>query len=79
MCDIIRHRGPDEEGIHISERVGLGMRRLSIIDLAEGHQPIYNETGTCAIVYNGEVYNYRELRRDLIQRGHRFRTNSDTE
>jgi len=79
MCDAIRHRGPDDEGIHVDGRVGLGMRRLSIIDLAGGHQPVFNEDGTVAIVYNGEIYNYRELREGLIARGHVMRTHSDTE
>ncbi|HET9440592.1 MAG TPA: asparagine synthase (glutamine-hydrolyzing) [Longimicrobiales bacterium] len=79
MCELIRHRGPDEGGMHVSGHVGLGMRRLSIIDLAEGHQPIYNEDGTKVLVFNGEIYNYRELRRGLLERGHRFKTNSDTE
>ena len=79
LCDRITHRGPDSEGIAVSGRVGLGMRRLSIIDLEGGRQPIFNEDGTLAIVFNGEIYNYRELKRDLIQRGHRFATGSDTE
>lgn len=79
MCELIHHRGPDEGGMHVHGHVGLGMRRLSIIDLAEGHQPIYNEDRTKVLVYNGEVYNYRELRRGLLERGHRFKTNSDTE
>ena len=79
MCDVIRHRGPDEDGMHVEPRVGLGMRRLSIIDLAEGHQPIYNEDETIALVFNGEIYNYRELRQELLRRGHRLRTNGDTE
>lgn len=75
----IRHRGPDEDGFYIKENVGLAMRRLSIIDLAGGHQPIRNEDGTKWIVYNGEIYNYRELRQGLEKRGHKFYTNSDTE
>jgi len=79
MCDAIRHRGPDDEGIHISGPVGIGMRRLSIIDLAGGHQPIANETGLITIVFNGEIYNYQEIRRELLHRGHVFKTNSDTE
>jgi asparagine synthase (glutamine-hydrolysing) len=79
MCDAIQHRGPDDEGIHVSGPVGLGMRRLSIIDLAGGHQPITNETGLISIVFNGEIYNYRELRRELLDRGHVFKTSSDTE
>ena len=79
MCDRIRHRGPDDEGFHIDGPCGIGMRRLSIIDLSTGHQPISNEDGTVWVVFNGEIYNYQELRRDLIARGHKFATNSDTE
>ncbi|MGH9611571.1 MAG: asparagine synthase (glutamine-hydrolyzing), partial [Bryobacteraceae bacterium] len=79
MCDRIRHRGPDDEGYYVDGACGLGMRRLSIIDLPGGHQPISNEDGTVWVVFNGEIYNYRELRRDLEKRGHRFRTASDTE
>jgi asparagine synthase (glutamine-hydrolysing) len=79
MCDLIRHRGPDDEGFYTDGPCGLGMRRLSIIDLSTGHQPISNEDGTIWVVFNGEIYNYQELRQDLIQRGHRFATNSDTE
>lgn len=79
MCDQIRHRGPDDEGYHLDGACGIGMRRLSIIDLSTGHQPISNEDGTVWVVFNGEIYNFQELRADLIQRGHRFRTNSDTE
>jgi len=79
MCDAIRHRGPDDMGLHVGGPVALGMRRLSIIDLPGGHQPISNETGLLTIVYNGEVYNYRDLRAALLERGHTFKTNSDTE
>ena len=79
MCDLIRHRGPDDEGIYTDGPCGIGMRRLSIIDLNTGHQPISNEDGTVWVVFNGEIYNYQELRQDLISKGHRFRTNSDTE
>lgn len=79
MCDQIRHRGPDDEGFHVQDGCAIGMRRLSIIDLSTGHQPMSNEDGTVWVVFNGEIYNYQELRRDLIARGHRFRTNSDTE
>lgn len=79
MCDVIRHRGPDDEGIHVEDGAGLGMRRLSIIDLATGHQPIHNEDESIWVVFNGEIYNYRELRADLEREGHRFYTASDTE
>jgi asparagine synthase (glutamine-hydrolysing) len=79
MCDAIRHRGPDDEGLHVEGAAGLGMRRLSIIDLAGGHQPVYNEDKSCAIVFNGEIYNYRELRDGLVKRGHVMTTHSDTE
>jgi asparagine synthase (glutamine-hydrolysing) len=79
MCAAIASRGPDDEGIHVAGGVGLGMRRLSIIDLAGGNQPIFNEDGSKVIVFNGEIYNYQELRRDLIARGHEFRSHSDTE
>jgi asparagine synthase (glutamine-hydrolysing) len=81
MADTIRHRGPDDEGFFAppGERVVLGMRRLSIIDLAGGHQPIANEDETVWVVCNGEIYNFREVRADLEKRGHRFRTHSDVE
>ncbi|MGH9647395.1 MAG: asparagine synthase (glutamine-hydrolyzing), partial [Bryobacteraceae bacterium] len=79
MCDQIRHRGPDDEGFHVQDGCAIGMRRLSIIDLSTGHQPMSNEDGTVWVVFNGEIYNYQELRQDLIARGHRFRTHSDTE
>jgi asparagine synthase (glutamine-hydrolysing) len=79
MCEAIVHRGPDDEGIFVKDGVGLGMRRLSIIDVAGGHQPVFNEDKTIWIVYNGEVYNFPELRADLEKRGHRFYTHTDTE
>ncbi|HXJ06033.1 MAG TPA: XrtA/PEP-CTERM system amidotransferase [Candidatus Acidoferrum sp.] len=79
MSDTITHRGPDDEGVYIGEGVGLGFRRLSIIDLSGGHQPISNEDGRIWVMLNGEIYNYPELRRELIARGHQFRTRSDTE
>src|SRR5579863_1040793 len=79
MTDTIVHRGPDGEGIHTRGNVGLGMRRLSIIDLVGGNQPIYNEDCSVAVVFNGEIYNYLELRAELESRGHLFRTHSDTE
>ena len=79
MCRVISHRGPDDQGVLLQRGVALGMRRLSIIDLAGGHQPISNEDNAVTIVFNGEIYNYRELQSLLQSRGHRFRTNSDTE
>ena len=79
MCRVITHRGPDEQGTAVTGRAALGMRRLSIIDLATGQQPIYNTDKSKLIVFNGEIYNYRELKKDLEARGYKFRTNSDTE
>lgn len=79
MCDSIRHRGPDDEGMYLDGGCAIGMRRLSIIDLNTGHQPIPNEDETIWVVFNGEIYNYQELRQDLEAKGHRFRTTSDTE
>ena len=75
----IHHRGPDDEGWWYGSRVFLGMRRLSVIDLATGHQPIHSEDGSVSVVYNGEIYNFLEVRQELETRGHRFATNSDTE
>src|SRR5438477_8678040 len=74
-----RHRGPDGAGYHLGPGVGLVSRRLRIIDLATGDQPLYNEDSSVAVVFNGEIYNYRELRRELELRGHRFRSQGDTE
>jgi asparagine synthase (glutamine-hydrolysing) len=79
MCEKIVHRGPDDEGLFVMRGIGLGMRRLSIIDLAGGHQPVFNEDRSAWIVFNGEIYNFPELRAELSARGHRFRTHSDTE
>jgi asparagine synthase (glutamine-hydrolysing) len=79
MCAALRPRGPDAEGVHVTDGVGLGMRRLSIIDLAGSQQPIFNEDRSMAIVFNGEIYNYRDLRRDLTGRGHQLRSQGDTE
>src|SRR6202023_1644272 len=83
MAAAMRHRGPDDDGFLVNEErapgLALGMRRLSIIDLKTGHQPVWNETRDVAVIYNGELYNYRELRERLILSGHRFSTQSDTE
>src|SRR6266699_4492618 len=79
MCQVITHRGPDDQGVMLKHGVALGMRRLSIIDLAGGHQPISGEDESVTIVFNGEIYNYRELKPELESRGHRLKTNSDTE
>jgi len=79
MCDLIRHRGPDDQGIYTEGNCGIGVRRLSVIDLSTGRQPISNEDGSVWVVFNGEIYNYQQLRRHLIERGHRYATNSDTE
>jgi asparagine synthase (glutamine-hydrolysing) len=79
MTGVLRHRGPDEAGVYIDDYVGLGHARLSIIDLASGVQPIHNEDQSLWIVYNGEVFNYVELKQDLLRKGHRFYTTSDTE
>ncbi len=79
MTGALHHRGPDETGVYLDDRIGLGHARLSIIDLSSGTQPIHNENKTLWIVYNGEVFNYPELRQDLLKKGHRFYTASDTE
>ena len=79
MCDVIEHRGPDDAGYYFADGVAIGMRRLSIIDVAEGRQPISNEDGSVRIVFNGEIYNYRELRELLLARGHMLATRTDTE
>ncbi|OQY93798.1 MAG: asparagine synthase (glutamine-hydrolyzing) [Sphingobacteriales bacterium UTBCD1] len=79
MTDVMEHRGPDDEGFYINQNVGLGFRRLSIIDLATGHQPLANEDETIWIIFNGEIYNFRELQDNLLKQGHVFRTKSDTE
>ncbi|MBI4486295.1 MAG: asparagine synthase (glutamine-hydrolyzing), partial [Acidobacteria bacterium] len=79
MCRAMVHRGPDDEGVYLGEGVGLGMRRLSIIDLENGQQPVSNEDGSIWVVFNGEIYNFKELRQQLQRRGHTFRTASDTE
>lgn len=79
MTNSLVHRGPDGVGFHVAEGIGLGHRRLSIIDLAGGHQPLFNEDHSVCVVYNGEIYNFQELARELSERGHRFRTVCDTE
>ena len=79
MMEKIIYRGPDSKGTHIDDDICLGFRRLSIIDLADGTQPIYNEDGTKVIVFNGEIYNYQGIREDLISKGHKFKTKTDTE
>jgi asparagine synthase (glutamine-hydrolysing) len=79
MCEAQAHRGPDSVGVHLDASAGLGVQRLRVIDLDTGDQPIYNEDGSIAVVLNGEIYNYRELRERLRRRGHRFSTNGDTE
>ena len=79
MRDVITHRGPDDEGIYIDENIGLGHRRLSIVDVASGHQPMTNEDGSLQIIYNGEVYNHADYRETLEARGHVYRTHCDTE
>jgi asparagine synthase (glutamine-hydrolysing) len=79
MIEVLHHRGPDDTGFFMEADIGLANARLSIIDIEGGHQPIQNETGTVHVTYNGEIYNYRVLRQELEQDGHRFRTKSDTE
>ena len=79
MCQTLVHRGPDDEGLFIKSGAALGMRRLRIIDLAGGHQPVFNEDRSIWVVFNGEIYNFRELRKELEDQGHRFRTQTDTE
>src|SRR6516164_6781795 len=79
MLAVIRHRGPDEFGVYLDQRVGLGSARLSIIDLSTGQQPMATEDENLWIVFNGEIFNYLELREELEKRGHEFRTQSDTE
>src|SRR3954447_11197988 len=79
MNDLLVHRGPDGDGFHFEPGVGFGHRRLSIIDLEGGKQPLYNEDHSVVVTYNGEIYNFRELETELRQRGHVFRTRCDTE
>jgi asparagine synthase (glutamine-hydrolysing) len=79
MRDVISHRGPDDEGLFIEENIGLGHRRLSIVDVAHGHQPMFNRDESCVIVYNGEVYNHADYRTELEAKGYKFETHCDTE
>ena len=79
LCDVLVHRGPDDEGYYVNGPVALGQRRLAILDVAGGRQPMSNEDGTVWITFNGEIYNFRELRQRLEGLGHRFATRSDTE
>ena len=79
MADTIVHRGPDDEGFYCSGPVGFGFRRLSIIDLNTGHQPLANEDDSVWIIFNGEIYNYQELTAELVSKGHVFKTKTDTE
>src|SRR5205809_4225733 len=79
MCDVLAHRGPDDEGYYLGTSAGLGMRRLSIIDLKTGRQPVSNEDGSIWVVFNGEIYNFKDLRQELLARGHSFYTATDTE
>ena len=79
MMDRIKHRGPDSDGKYVDENIAMGFRRLSIIDLNAGHQPIFNEDGSIVITFNGEIYNFQQLREELQGHGHVFSTKSDTE
>ena len=79
MADLIAHRGPDSEGYYTDDTIAMGFRRLSIIDLNNGSQPIYNEDKTKVIIFNGEIYNFKDIKDDLVKKGHKFSTNADTE
>ena len=79
MRDVITHRGPDDEGIFIDGNIGLGHRRLSIVDVAHGHQPMFNQDKSCVIIYNGEVYNHADYRAELEAKGYKYQTHCDTE
>ncbi len=79
MCNVIFHRGPNAEGFFLNGNIGLGIRRLKIIDLGGGNQPIFNEDISVVVVLNGEIYNFREIRPVLEKKGHLFKTDSDTE
>ena len=79
MTCSLEHRGPDDRGFYIDRNLGLGHQRLSIIDLKTGHQPVFNEDKTIALIFNGEIYNFQKLRNGLISKGHKFYTQTDTE
>ncbi len=79
MMDAIKHRGPDDEGMHVDDMAGLGFRRLSIIGITNGRQPMYNEDETIVVTFNGEIYNYQSIKEELIEKGHIFKTDADTE
>src|SRR5215216_4884201 len=79
MCSVLEHRGPDSRGVYLGTRAALGVQRLRVIDLQTGDQPIFNENRTLVAIFNGEIYNYRELRKNLERVGHRFSTHGDTE
>lgn len=79
MTEVITHRGPDSDGFFTDDNISMGFRRLSIIDLGAGHQPIYNEDKSLVLTFNGEIYNYKDLRKELITKGHKFYTDTDSE
>ncbi len=79
MTEVITHRGPDSDGFFTDDTIAMGFRRLSIIDLETGHQPIYNEDKTLVLTFNGEIYNYKAIRQELIEKGHKFATEADSE
>src|SRR4051794_1280745 len=79
MCDVMTHRGPDDAGLHCDTHAALAHRRLSIVDLSSGQQPLSNEDGSIWVIFNGEIYNHGELRKELEAHGHAYRTKSDTE
>jgi len=79
MNDLMIHRGPEAEGVYVDENLGLGHRRLKIIDIEGGIQPMHSEDQSITVVFNGEIYNFKEIKKDLEAKGHRFKSNSDTE
>ena len=79
MTEVITHRGPDSDGYFHDDYINMGFRRLSIIDLESGHQPIYNEDKTLVLTFNGEIYNYKQIKKVLIEKGHKFQTSADSE